>query len=102
MLSRTKREVWAEAQAARVLSAPINAMEDLHADPVFAERGVFAEADHPSAGRLRYPGRPFVMERTPWSVRRPAPLLGQHTLEMLEELGYTAADAAGLRDDGVV
>ncbi len=102
VLSRTKREVWAEAQAARVLSAPINAMEDLHADPVFAERGVFAEADHPSAGRLRYPGRPFVMERTPWSVRRPAPLLGQHTLEMLEELGYTAADAAGLRDDGVV
>ena len=65
VLSRTKREVWAAAQGARVLSAPINTMEDLHADPVFAQRGAFAEAEHPAAGRLRYPGRPFAMERTP-------------------------------------
>ena len=102
VLSRTKREVWTAAQAARVLSAPINTMEDLHADPVFADRGVFADAEHPSAGRLRYPGRPFLMERTPWSIREPAPLLGQHTLEMLAELGYTAADAAALKAKGVV
>ena len=102
VLSRTKREVWTAAQAARVLSAPINTMEDLHADPVFADRGVFADAEHPSAGRLRYPGRPFLMERTPWSIREPAPLLGQHTLELLAELGYTAADAAALKAKGVV
>ncbi len=102
VLSRTKREVWTAAQAARVLSAPINTMEDLHADPVFADRGVFADAEHPSAGRLRYPGRPFLMERTPWTIREPAPLLGQHTLEMLAELGYTAADAAALKAKGVV
>ncbi len=102
VLSRTKQEVWTAAQAARVLSAPINTMENLHADPVFAERGVFAEAEHPSAGTLRYPGRPFLMERTPWSIRAPAPLLGQHTPEVLEELGYTAADVDALRADGVV
>ncbi len=102
VLSRTKREVWTAAQAARVLSAPINTMEDLHADPVFAERGVFAEAEHTVAGSLRYPGRPFLMERTPWSIRAPAPLLGQHTSEVLKELGYTATDVDALRVDGVV
>ena len=102
VLSRTKREVWVAAQAARVLSAPINTMQDLHADPVFAERGVFAEAEHPVAGHLRYPGRPFLMERTPWSIRAPAPLLGQHTPEVLGELGYTATDAARLKEEGVV
>ena len=102
VLSRTKREVWTAAQAARVLSAPINTMEDLHADPVFADRGVFADAELPSAGRLRYPGRPFLMERTPWTIREPAPLLGQHTLDVLAELGYTAADAAALKAKGVV
>ena len=102
VLSRTKQEVWAAAQAAGVLSAPINTMADLHADAVFAGRGAFAQAEHPAAGALRYPGRPFLMDKTPWSIRRPAPLLGQHTRETLATLGYDASDVAALRANGVV
>ena len=38
------------------------------------------------------------MSKSPWSIRRPAPLLGQHTEEVLVELGYTKADIARLRE----
>ncbi len=101
-LERTKQEVWETAQAAGVLSAPINTTEDLVADANFRARGAFAEIDHPAAGKLLYPGRPFIMSESPWRVRRPAPLLGQHTDETLAALGRTAADIAQLRRDGVI
>ncbi len=100
-LERTKRDIWQAAQEAGVLSAPINAASDLVSDAEFHRRGAFAEIDHPAAGVLLYPGRPFVMNESPWSVRRPAPLLGQHTDEVLGNLGYTESDIASLREQGV-
>ena len=86
LMERTKYEIWERAQNSRVLSGPLNTMEDLHDDPIFHERGAFVETEHPEAGALRYPGRPFIMGATPWAIRRPAPLLGQHTEEILAEL----------------
>ena len=101
-LERTKRDIWQSAQEAGVLSAPINAASDLVADAEFHRRGAFAEIDHPVAGRLLYPGRPFIMNESPWSVRRPAPLLGQHTDEVLGDIGYTESDITYLREQGVI
>ncbi len=101
-LERTKHEIWYAAQDARVLSGPINTMEDLAGDPNFNERGAFAEFDHSSAGRLAYPGRPFVMERTPWAARMAAPLLGQHNADVLGELGYDRAALVRLRETGAI
>lgn len=101
-LERTKQEVWHLAQAAHVLSSPINTTQDLVNDATFQQRGAFAEIDHPAAGALLYPGRPFIMSESPWSARRPAPLLGQHTDEILTELGYTPAQIAQMRREGVV
>ena len=102
LLDRTKYEIWEQAQRSRVLSGPLNTMEDLDRDPVFRERGAFAEIDHPEAGSLTYPGRPFVMGATPWAIRRPAPLLGQHTDEVLREAGVSADEIAALRERGAV
>jgi crotonobetainyl-CoA:carnitine CoA-transferase CaiB-like acyl-CoA transferase len=102
ILDRTKQEVWMAAQEARVLSGPLNTMEDLHNDTNFIDRGAFADIDHPQAGTLRYPGRPFIMEKTPWSIRRPAPLLGQHNREVLTGLGYTDDEIVSLRQQGVI
>ena len=101
-LERTKKEIWHDAQEAGVLSAPINATSDLVGDDAFHARGAFTEIEHPLAGNLLYPGRPFIMNESPWSVRRPAPLLGQHTNETLRALGYSQSDAEGLREQGIV
>ena len=102
LLDRTKQEAWTQAQASRVLCGPLNTMADYLRDEVFRKRGAFAEVDHPVAGTLTYPGRPFMMEATPWSIRRPAPLLGQHTEEVLTELGMSEAEIESLRRDGVI
>ena len=102
VLERTRAEAWQAAQENRVLSGPINTMADLDVDPSFNARGVFAEGDHPAAGPLRYPGRPFIMNQSPWQLRRTAPLLGQHTAEILAELGYDDAAIAVLVDSGII
>lgn len=101
-LQRGKREAWRIAQESGVLSGPLNTMEDLSNDKHFNARGAFAQVDHPATGSLKYPGRPFVMSESPWDVRRPAPLLGQHNQEILEELGYGSSDVARLRTQGVI
>ena len=85
-----------------MLCAPLNTIEDLANDQHFIGRGAFAEIDHPAAGRLTYPGRPFVMSESPWEVRRPAPLLGQHNAEVLGEIGYGPEDVVRLRQQGVI
>ena len=101
-LQHGKLEAWQIAQRSGVLSGPLNTMEDISKDKHFNSRGAFAQIDHPIAGVLRYPGRPFTMSESPWAVRRPAPLLGQHNKEILEELGYGPDDIALLRTQGVI
>ena len=48
------------------------------------------------------PGRPFVMSASPWALRRPAPLLGEHTDEVLRGRGYSPERIAELRRNGVI
>ena len=48
------------------------------------------------------PGRPFIMNETPWELRRPAPLLGQHNEEILATLGYSREEVVRLRQQGVI
>jgi len=99
---RTKREVWQAAQAVQMLSSAIYTPEDLVTDPHYNERGFWVDIDHPVAGRVKYPGAPFKMMETPWEIRRPAPLLGQHNHEVLGKLGYTTEDLVRLRQKGVI
>ena len=101
-IQRSKAEAWRAAQESDVLSGPLNTMEDVANDQQFIGRGAFAQIDHPVAGSLKYPGRPFVMTESPWEIRRPAPLLGQHNGEILQELGYGPGDQVRLRAQGVI
>ena len=58
------------------------------------------ELEHPRAGRTRALGLPIKLSATPGKVSRPAPLLGQHTREVLEEFGFSSAEVDALLAQG--
>ena len=97
-----KDEVVRRLREANVPVGPINALDEVFADPVVRHLGLIAEVDHPVAGRVRAPGIPVRMSETEPSVRRHPPLLGEHTDEILRDLGYADTDIAKLRADSVV
>lgn len=70
-----------------VPAAPINTIDRVVADPHIAgSREMFVEMDHPKAGKIKIAGNQIKLSGTPVSYNRPAPLLGQHTEEILREL----------------
>ena len=77
----SKREAVAEAQAGGLLAGPVNTVADLLQDPHFQARGVWDTVDHPATGPLQYPGRPFVLTRSPRRQQHRAPLLDEHADE---------------------
>jgi formyl-CoA transferase len=98
----TKAEVVRRLREANVPVGPINALDEVFADPVVRHLGLIAEVDHPTAGRVRAPGIPVRLSGTPPSVRRHPPELGEHTDEILRELGYAKEEIAALRRDGAI
>ena len=100
--SLAKSEVVRRLREANVPVGPINALDEVFADPVVRHLGLVADMDHPTAGRVRAPGIPVRMSGTPPSVRAHPPLLGEHTDEVLGELGYSGAEVAELRREGAI
>jgi crotonobetainyl-CoA:carnitine CoA-transferase CaiB-like acyl-CoA transferase len=84
-------ELYEQAQARRVPFAPVSTMGDLVDSPHLKARGFFATVTHPEAGTVTMPGAPYRFSASPWALRRPAPCLGQHTAEVLGEVGIEAA-----------
>lgn len=102
LLQHTKQEVMERAQEYGYMCGALNEMSDVFQDPNLRARGFFVDVDHPYTGVLTYPGAPFKMEDTPWQAGR-APLLGEHTAEILEdELGHSPEAVARLREQGVI
>lgn len=88
------RELYLAAQTRRIPFAPVSTMGDLLRSEHLAVRGFFAEIAHPVAGVLRYPGAPYKLGATPWRLRMPAPLLGQHSAAILAGAGVDPANVA--------
>lgn len=94
---------WLERlDRAGIPAGPINPVEEALTGEHVLARGMVVELDHPVAGLVRSLGNPIKLDGTPVAYRRPAPLLGQHTAEILTELGYTGEELARLRGEGVV
>ena len=97
-LSKNKFDMFFSANKKRFTYGVIQSPEEVLADEQFKHRGYFTEIDHPVVGPIAYPGAPFLMEGTPWEVRRPAPMLGQHNGEVFgNRLGCAREDLARLR-----
>ena len=104
-LEHTKAEVQEKCMEFSVLGAPMNTIEDLVNDERFNARGYWQTIDHPSTGPLLYPGYHFRLhtgDGEPMPERRPAPLLGQHTAEVLAELGRDGEAVSLLRAQGTI
>jgi crotonobetainyl-CoA:carnitine CoA-transferase CaiB-like acyl-CoA transferase len=99
---KTVAEILAALDAEDVPCGPILPIPRVPDDPQVRANGTFVESDHPRMGRMREPRPPLRFERTPAAISRPAPALGQHTDEVLGELGLEPAEIAGLREAGVV
>ena len=94
---------WVEVlERAGVPCGPIYNIEQVYADPHVQSRDMAVELQHPKAGGIRNIGVAVKLSDTPGSVRTPAPLLGQHTDDVLTEFGYSDADIAALRQSGAL
>lgn len=93
----------AEFRRAGLPCGPINTVPEVFEHPQAEARELVLEAEHPTAGTLRFPGFPYKFSQTPAAVRRPPPRLGQHTEEVLVDLlGYSNQEAAALRDAEII
>ena len=99
---RTKEEVAEAASKARQAAAPIYTTANLLTNPHLAARGYFVKAEHPVAGKLKYPGPSCWPEETPWELRRAAPLLGEHNEQIYSQLGYSKQEIGLLRAYGAI
>jgi crotonobetainyl-CoA:carnitine CoA-transferase CaiB-like acyl-CoA transferase len=100
--TRKSAEWIAALEAAGVPVGPVNRIGDMLADPQVAAREMVVEVDHPRAGTMKTLGLPIKFSATPGTVERAAPVLGQHTREVLLALGYCAADIERLQHEGAV
>jgi crotonobetainyl-CoA:carnitine CoA-transferase CaiB-like acyl-CoA transferase len=85
-----------------VPAGPVLDIAQMHADPQALAREMIVETTHPSAGPVKAIGLPIKFSETPGSVRRAAPLLGQHTREVLREHGYSDDQIDRLAEQGAI
>lgn len=102
LLDRPSAE-WIELLlAAGIWAGPVYGYQELLDDPQIAHNGTFVEYDHATEGRVTTPGFPYQFSRTPARIDRGAPLVGEHSREVLRELGFDDARIDGLLASGVI
>jgi crotonobetainyl-CoA:carnitine CoA-transferase CaiB-like acyl-CoA transferase len=101
MLTRTRDE-WLAIIPQEISVVPLLEFDEVLESQYARERGMLLELDHPLEGKVRQLASPFRLSDTPPTFRRFAPLLGEHTVEVLQGLGYSDSDINVLERSGVV
>ncbi|MDP7470180.1 MAG: CoA transferase [Dehalococcoidia bacterium] len=99
------RDEWMQLlrQRKRIICSPVQNVLELPQDPQMTENNYIVDYDHPSLGHTKTVGFPVTFTQTPCAIQGPAPQFGQHTEEVLIELGdYTWDDIAQLRDEEAI
>src|SRR5450631_438320 len=100
-VTKNKFEAMALLNEHDIPCGPILSMEELMNEPSLRSTGTIVEVDHPTRGKYLTVGNPIKLSDSPTDVTR-SPLLGEHTDEVLAELGYAAAELAALRSKKVI
>jgi len=100
-MTKTKFEAMAILNKVDIPCGPILSMKEIAEEPALRATGTVVEVDHPKRGKYLSVGNPIKLSDSPTEVKR-SPLLGEHTDEVLAELGYAAAQVAALRETKVV
>lgn len=96
-LARDTTENWlARMDEAKLPAGPVNDILQMHADPQANARDMIVDVDHATAGQVKTIGHPVKYSRTPAQVDQAAPVLGQHSREVLAEIGYDSSDIEAL------
>ncbi len=100
---KTKAEILELLESAKLPAAPMHSTQDVLEDPHIAAMGYLKRMAFPGTSKdVPIIETPFRMSATPGEIRRRAPLLGEHTDEVLGEIGYDTAEIAALRDRSIV
>ncbi|MGQ9695268.1 MAG: CaiB/BaiF CoA transferase family protein [Thermodesulfobacteriota bacterium] len=99
----TVKEVGEMLDRERVANSPILNIQQVVDDPHLKARAYFVEVEHPIIGRAKIPGVPFKLSKTPGTVSRPSPLVGEHNELILKKyLGMSPEDVQRLKEAGVL
>ena len=100
---RTKDEIFSLCRENKIPFAPLRTIDELLKDPQLDARSFFVDVDRKETGRIKYPGAPFKLSRTPWAIEQGAPRLGEHNEDVfVRRLGFSKEQLVTLRQSGVI
>jgi len=102
LVEKTSKEWEAIFDKVGVANGPILYIDEVFQDPQVLHQKMLLEMDHPTVGKIKTLGFPAKLSRTPGQLELPPPLKGQHTEEVLKELGYSFQEVETMRKEGVI
>ncbi len=102
LVEKRTREWESILDSAGVANGPILHIDEVFQDPQVLHQEMLQEMEHPLVGMMKTMGFPVKLRRTPGELRLPPPLLGQHTEEVLRDLGYSSTEIQSMREEGVI